>query len=56
MTRYLNICIDDLNLHTLIFFFKCLFSIISSNTYVQMIFYKNKKKKRGGKAHSESDI
>lgn len=42
MARYLNICIDNLNLHTL-FFFKCLFSIISSNTCVQMIFYLSKK-------------
>lgn len=43
MARYLNICIDNLNLHTLFFFFKCLFSIISSNTCVQMIFYLSKK-------------
>lgn len=52
MARYLNNCRDNLDLHTLFFKRKCLFSIISSNSCVQMIFYLSKK----WKSHSESDI
>lgn len=52
MARYLNNCIDNLDLHTLFFKRKCLFSIISGNSCVQMISYLSKK----WKSYSESNI